>query len=83
MKARGKRREAVCEECSIVAVVIHELVDGRIDVTIGNLIQRTDNEVPPRIEFMFESKLTDLGLQIDSEKRQLKTSHRRIRSVPR
>ena len=69
MKARSKRGETVCEERPIVAVVINELVDGRIDVAIRNLIQRTDNEVPPRIEVMFESKLTDLGLQIDSGKR--------------
>src|SRR5579863_1794841 len=59
------RRESVRQRCGVVAGIVLEIVDGRIDVAIGILAQPADDEVPVGAEIVFEPRRAQVGLQVD------------------
>ena len=60
VEARRQGREAVRKIRLVISVVVEELIDRRIDIAIGNLIQDSHNQMPVRVEIVLHTQFADL-----------------------
>src|ERR1017187_10126130 len=68
MESRRQGREGVGEIAFVIAVIVDELIDRRIDVAIGKLVQAGHDDMPRRTEVVLESQLPYVGCQIGTGK---------------
>ena len=54
LELRGQGRKCIGVIRLVIAAVIDELVNRRVDVTVGNLVQRAHHEMPVRIEVVLD-----------------------------
>ena len=83
MEAGRERREAVRQVGLVVAAVIDQLIDRRIDIAVRNLIECADGEMPVGAKVMLYPHLADIRSEIHARERLPVALHRGIRSVQR
>src|SRR5262249_40649508 len=64
VKSGSQRRKAVRKIAFVIAAVIEELVDGCINVTVRNLVERADGEMPGGAEVVLQPQFSNLGSQV-------------------
>src|ERR1035438_4859884 len=81
LETRGQRREAVGEVALIISIVVDKLVDRRIDVSIGDLVQAPKYDVPVRVEVVLYTYFGDLRGKVHARERLPVALARRIRRL--
>src|SRR5262249_38810161 len=64
VKSGSQRRKGVRIVAFVISAVIKKLVDCCIDITVRNLIERADGEMPGRAEVVLQPQLSNLGSQV-------------------
>src|SRR5262245_29887348 len=83
VKSGSQRRKAVRIVAFVISVVIEELVDCCIDITVCNLVERADGETPRGAEVVLQPQLSNLGSQVHSGEGLPITFASRVRSIGR
>ena len=69
METGANEEKALARYDLVISVVVDELVDRRINVAVGNLVQRADHEVPVRAEIVLHPHFADLRSKIHARER--------------